>query len=111
MSQLKSIANSKDLRPWWNPFSSKIQVRNNLLDILGNIEESWGPALDEGISQAHSDEIDKSVLAHIRQTRNKQRYRVYNRWRKGLRWKFLLSGVGNTTVGVNPLIEMGHFYV
>jgi len=110
VGQLRSVANSKDLRPWWKPFSSKYRLNKNLMERVGIIEERWGQCIDQDIIQAHTEQIKESVRTHIKKTRKKQRIRVHNRWRKGLRWRFSLNGESNITFGVYPLVEMGRFY-
>jgi len=83
----KSVAESRDLRPYWNPFSRKHVVRKEFRESISLLEESWSHVLDGDSILDASRNIEKAVRSHLVQ-RKKFWKRAHGRWRGGLNHVF-----------------------
>lgn len=84
LAGLKSAAKSKDLRPWWSPFSRKHGTRKAMRETIALLEEAWTHVLDVEQIASHRKTIDEDVKAHIKKERKKFWLRRKGRWRAAL---------------------------
>lgn len=84
IASLKCVAKSKDLCPWWSPFSRKHAVRKAMLESISLLEERWQYVLDEETMTAHQEMVESKAKLHIKKDRKKRLVRTKGRWRAAL---------------------------
>jgi len=101
-------ANSKDLRPF-NPFSSKISLKNSLVQMVNGLEHKWSEVLNKNILTANTAKTEQEVLAYIK-SRGKYNSRKDKRWRKSMRWHFSHQSPRYSKSEVAPFIEIDQLH-
>jgi hypothetical protein len=76
------VANSKDLRPWWSPWSREHAVCRTLSKLVNQIATKWDHALQDIAVKKKKDELEAAVTVYIRQSLAMPR--VSGQWQKGL---------------------------
>jgi len=109
VSRFYCVANSKDLQPLLLPFSRKVKLKNQLVQMVKELEKKWGEALDKSIMKTNIAIIEKEVLSYIK-SRGKYNTRTHKRWRKGLRWKFSHQSPNYNYSEVAPFIELDQMH-
>jgi hypothetical protein len=84
LAHLYCVANSKDLRPWWCPWSRKHAVRGRLLEMLDRLKHEWSNAVSFAIVKRAIADIEDNVHGYMRQTYCIPTPRLHGHWRKGL---------------------------
>jgi hypothetical protein len=84
MGHLRTVASSKDMAPWWSPFSRKHRVRRVFRNDLRRLEKKWYDVLDDETIKTTEIGIIQQVKQHIKRGRNKFWLRCRQRWRAGL---------------------------
>jgi hypothetical protein len=78
------VANSKDLRPWWCPWSRKHAVSSALSNLVNQISTRWSNSLQDIAVSNEKDELEAAVTMYIRQTYCLAMPRWFRHWQKGL---------------------------
>jgi len=96
------IANSKDMRPWWNPCSFNCVIRNTLESKVEDILPHWG--IDDPKDLVKSQmELKKVVKRSSHKDHQEIGFRTHCRWRKGLMY---LHSSNNTSKYGSAVISM-----
>jgi len=64
---MKCAARTKDLRPWWKPFSRKFRSGRHMVQALDELEEYWGLVLDAEAIIAEKRRLRDIVKATIKE--------------------------------------------
>lgn len=84
VAHLQGCADSKDLAPWWSPFSRKHGVRRSLNESVTALEASFGDFVDRDTVRNSRKELDEEVKQYLKNDRKKMLLRRKQRWRAGL---------------------------
>jgi hypothetical protein len=81
---LLCAAKTKDLLPWWNPFSRKQKASRAMVESVELLTTSWQAALDDYVIWGEKKKLDQSVKRYISVDRKKWFVRTRGRWRAGM---------------------------
>jgi len=81
---LQSVAEAKDLAPWWSPLSRKHRARHDMREALKELQSLLSRLLDKKEMTAERKLIDQEAKQYIKDTRGKFWLRARGRWREAL---------------------------
>ena len=84
IGHLRCVVSSKDMAPWWSPFSRKHSVRRVFSSDLHKLEQHWAAILNDELVRETQSIVIEQVKTHIKIDRNKFFLRCRQRWRAGL---------------------------
>ena len=86
MGALWCAAKSKDLRPWWKPFSSKFQVSQHMMESLYELQKHWTSVLDTQKIVEERLRLKEVLKSDIRKRKNSDMAMLglNGRWRAAL---------------------------
>jgi hypothetical protein len=84
LAGFRCVAESKDLKPWWSPFSRKHSVCKIMRKTVTFFENQWQHVIDEEKIAACQKQIEETAKSHIKNDRKKMFLRTCGRWRAAL---------------------------
>lgn len=84
MAGLESVAETKDLFPWWSPLSRKHKARREMREALKELKVRLSRSIDKDEMVVERKEIDKEAKYYVKETRGKFWLRARGRWREAL---------------------------
>jgi hypothetical protein len=84
LAGVRCVAESKDLKPWWSPFSRKHSVCKAVQESVTLLEDRWISVLNEEKIEAYQKMIEKKAKVYIKEERNKTFLRTNGRWMAAL---------------------------
>lgn len=83
-AHLNCVADSKDLRPWWCPWSRKYAVRGRLFEMLDLLKCEWSHAISDEIVKSVIADIEGNVYGYMHRNYCIPTPRLHGHWRKVL---------------------------
>jgi hypothetical protein len=84
LAGLQSVAESKDLAPWWSPLSRKHRARRSMQETVKVLNHRLSCLIDKEDITAERKLIDEEAKHYVKDTRGKFWLRAKGRWREAL---------------------------
>jgi curved DNA-binding protein CbpA len=84
LAGLQSVAESKDLAPWWSPLSRKHRARRSMQETFKVLNHRLSCLIDKEVITAERKLIDEEAKHYVKVTRGKFWLRATGRWREAL---------------------------